>query len=278
MNSLPMVFTDMDGTLLDHSDYSFSAALPALQRLNKLNAPIIPNTSKTYVEMQVLREQIALTDFPFIIENGAAIYIPAGFFPKQPEKTQLKGDYWVKEFSPPIAHWHAIMKKLVADFADHYQMFSDMSLQQLMEVTDLSPQEAQRAATREYGEPLLWQGDEQTKARYIAQLRQFGANPLQGGRFLHVSGLCDKGMALHWLSKEFRAQFPQNSWISIALGDSNNDVAMLQAADIAVRIASPISKLPEVNQHSRLIDSQLKGPAGWDQCMQQILDQLEEAQ
>ena len=42
-----LVFTDLDGTLLDHHSYSHAAALPGLERLRGLEVPVIPVTSKT---------------------------------------------------------------------------------------------------------------------------------------------------------------------------------------------------------------------------------------
>ena len=50
MNRL-IVFTDLDGTLLDHDDYSFEAARPALAKLETLNIPVILTTSKTATEV-----------------------------------------------------------------------------------------------------------------------------------------------------------------------------------------------------------------------------------
>lgn len=78
-----LVFTDMDGTLLDHHTYSFDAAKPALNALDEKNIPVIPTTSKTFAELQPLRKSIGL-DGPFIIENGAAVFIPHGFLSKNP--------------------------------------------------------------------------------------------------------------------------------------------------------------------------------------------------
>ena len=51
-----LVFTDLDGTLLDHHDYSYDAALPTLRRLKKANIPLIFNTSKTAAEVEEYME------------------------------------------------------------------------------------------------------------------------------------------------------------------------------------------------------------------------------
>ncbi|NNC55214.1 MAG: HAD hydrolase family protein, partial [Pseudomonadales bacterium] len=67
-----MVFTDLDGSLLDHHSYSYDAALPALTLLEQKNIPIIFCSSKTRAEMDRLRIDMGHAA-PFIIENGAAI-------------------------------------------------------------------------------------------------------------------------------------------------------------------------------------------------------------
>ena len=40
-----MVFTDLDGTLLDHDTYAFDAARPALAALTARAIPVVPVTS-----------------------------------------------------------------------------------------------------------------------------------------------------------------------------------------------------------------------------------------
>ena len=92
-----VIFTDMDGTLLDHDTYSFEAARPTLASLKEQNIPVIPTTSKTYAELIVLRDTIGL-DGPFIVENGAAIYIPHGFFKQKPAGTIWQDGFWCKSF------------------------------------------------------------------------------------------------------------------------------------------------------------------------------------
>ena len=45
-----VIFTDLDGSMLDAETYSFQAARPALQKLKKKQVPIILCTSKTRAE------------------------------------------------------------------------------------------------------------------------------------------------------------------------------------------------------------------------------------
>jgi len=74
-----VVFSDLDGTLLDHDTYSFDDARPALERLGHAGVPLVLCTSKTRAEVEPLREALD-NDSPFIVENGGAIMIPDGYF------------------------------------------------------------------------------------------------------------------------------------------------------------------------------------------------------
>lgn len=70
-----VVFTDLDGTLLDHHTYSWQPAAPTVERLKRLGVPLVLASSKTRAEMVALRHELGIAD-PFVVENGAAIYVP----------------------------------------------------------------------------------------------------------------------------------------------------------------------------------------------------------
>ena len=276
-----IVFTDLDGTLLDHDTYSFAAANDTLIKLEHLNIPVIPNTSKTYEELIELTKALQLTT-PFIIENGAAVYIPKNYFLQQPDNTVIEGDYWVRHFSLPKAHWLTLLNKIKPEFEGLFEHFSAMMPERICEVTGLTLEGAKRAANRGFSEPVLWQGSDEERRNFIEALIEHKAEPLQGGRFIHVSGKCNKGIALMWLMSEFIKQDNEqvtgainteksNEFISVALGDSHNDIAMLEQADIAVRIASSVQALPKLARKNAVYDSTGFGPEGWSECMELIL-------
>lgn len=265
-----VIFTDMDGTLLDHDTYSFDAALPALTALQAQSVPVIPTTSKTFAEMLVLRETIGLNG-PFIVENGAAIYIPHGFFAKKPTGTVWQDGFWCQPFISAKAYWLKMLDVVKADFDGLFTHFSQMSISDIQEATGLDEASANRAAQRQFGEPVLWQGDDEQKRAFISALSERGATLLEGGRFIHVSGDCNKGMALNWFMQEYARQVDEPVQ-SIALGDGKNDVAMLEAATIAVRIASPAHPPPQLEKDEQVYTSTLPGPEGWNEMLTQLLD------
>lgn len=270
MQNQTLIFTDLDGTLLDHYTYQTRAADETIVQLKSKNIPIIPNTSKTRDELLLFREKLALNT-PFIIENGAAVYIPVKYFKKQPHDTELQDGFWVKSFCQKQDYWLSLLNSEAKKFSAYFRGFSQMSVDQLANLTGLSPTDASLAKRRQYGEPVEWLGDQQSKMNFIKHMQLLGANVLEGGRFLHIGGNCDKGKAQSWLALQYKINQTEGVFTTIALGDSHNDTAMLEAADIAVLVRSPVHTFPILQRKTGLYLSGEYGPAGWAECLQKII-------
>jgi hypothetical protein len=96
-----------------------------------------------------------------------------------------------------------------------------------------------------------------------------GLSTLRVGRFLHVLGDTDKGKALIAIKAVYRQA--GSNVVAIALGDGDNDIAMLQAADYPVLIRSPAHALPELITTKPVIISDETGPAGWADSIKGLL-------
>lgn len=265
-----LVFTDLDGSLLDHHSYSFEPALPALERLRELSIPLIPATSKTRSELEELRQNLD-NRHPFIVENGAAIFIPAGYFARQPDDTVARGEYWVHELSAPRENWLQLLAALESRFAGEYDHFYRAGPAGIARMTGLGEQAAGLANRREYSEPVQWLGSELRKREFIAELSGGAAHALQGGRFLTIAGDCDKGRALAWLRETYREALGLETIRDLAIGDSGNDVAMLEAAQTALVIRSPVNDYPQLKRNQGVIYSTEFGPLGWAEGVEQWL-------
>ena len=250
-----LIFTDLDGTLLDHHSYSFAPALPALTEIRRRGYPLILVSSKTRTELLNLREELQL-EFPFICENGAAVH------------WQENNRWQCQAFSPPRASIDAVLQELRRTCDYRFTAFMDCTAEQIATLTDLPLEKARLAGDREYTEPLLWQDSPERLHRFLQQLDGHGLQGVQGGRFLSIMGKFSKASAMTWLVQRYQSQAPT---MTIALGDSPNDEAMLQAADIAVVIQSDRSAQLEVNQPRWVIRTSQPGPAGWQEAMERIL-------
>ena len=138
-------------------------------------------------------------------------------------------------------------------------------------MTGLSQAEAEAANDRLYSEPVRWLGTAEREACFIARLQEAGATVFRGGRFLSVSANCDKGAALQWLRSQYQSYQPGAGVDDIAIGDSANDLPMLEAAHTALLIRSPVHDFPELNKKDAVIHSQQCGPAGWAEGVSQWL-------
>lgn len=267
-----LIFTDMDGSLLCHETYSHTAADDMLFLLEKTGVPVIPISSKTKAELLYLRDSLN-NKHPFIIENGAAVFIPVGYFDEQPFGTEVVGEFWVKKFVHNRHYWQSLITHVSSVDSHKFTTFSELTLGQISELTGLDQEESKRASRRLYGEPIVWKGDDDEMIHFIEELNDMGANVLRGGRFLHVSGESDKGLALTWLAEQYKEDNPNSLIKTIAIGDSQNDVAMLEVADVALIISSPAHQPPKLERRTNIYISEKFGPAGWTQGVEEILEQ-----
>ena len=55
-----IIFTDLDGTFLNHHNYSFEEAQEALETISQKKIPLIFTTSKTKIEVELLQKKVVL--------------------------------------------------------------------------------------------------------------------------------------------------------------------------------------------------------------------------
>ena len=266
-----IVVTDLDGTLLDHSSYSFAPAVPALQRLCEQGIPLVLNTSKTRMELASLRQHLGITH-PFVVENGSAVYVPPGYFVPPPADTIQLDDYECRVLGVQYQRLLSRLDLLRPRY--RFTSFSEMSAEQLAESCGLSVEQARLALAREFSEPLLWQDSEDALLSFKRELRSFGLGTLRGGRFLHVLGQVDKGLSLDWLRQAYSHSEGDEVRV-VSLGDSSNDIAMLEGADLAVVVRSPAHAPPQFEAKGRRVVSEREGPAGWADAIHAWLDEFE---
>ena len=256
-----IIFTDLDGTLLDHHDYSWAAAKPALQKLQELAIPVIICTSKTAAEVQQLHQELQLTT-PYIVENGAGIIFSA-------KNSDLKET--AHFFGRPYTELTHLVRQLRNDKGYRFVGFNDFSVADVCAETGLDENSAALAKQRLFSEPIRWDDTPAALANFRNDLVAHKLQLLRGGRFYHIlDAKADKGTAVHWLTKYYRQQHPDQRWFSVALGDGPNDQAMMEASDLAVIIPSQSGVAPEP-RYGKILHAKKPGPTGWNQAIHDIL-------
>ena len=240
-----IIFTDLDGSLLNHEDYSYKEALEMLSFIKHHNIPLVFTTSKTRAECEILQAQMGI-NAPFIVENGAAIF-------GLEENIQLGLSF--SEIS-------SFTQKYKDEFG--LLLFSGMKVEEVMEYTGFDYASASIAKSRDFSEPFLPKDEERlTALEKIAESN--GLKILKGGRFYHCVGIAqDKGVAV----EKVLSLFPNR--VSIALGDNYNDIEMLKVVDIPILIPHHEGRYIDTSIKN-IIKAPFKGSLGWNETLKKIL-------
>lgn len=260
-----LVFSDLDGTLLDHHDYDWRAASPAIELLRKRHIPLILVSSKTKAEILSLREDLNNKD-PFVSENGAALFYPRSYF-----KMDIPGavhDQHLVRYSKGMLRSNILshLNQLRESHGYEFTGFDDMGVEGIIEHTGLTPGAAARANQRDASEPLLWHDTAQRFGEFQLHLHALGLTTQQGGRFIQVQAPFTKSDALNLLCQHYRNEFPGKAIRSIALGDGPNDLGMLNSADVAVVIRGRHDHAMELPNRDVIRTTEF-GPSGWNQAI-----------
>ncbi len=273
IDAQPIIYTDLDGTFLDHHTYSFAESLPALRAAQGRNIPVVFCSSKTRAEIEFIRTQAEVAD-PFIVENGGAIYIPENYFPFEIPKSVAWDGYKVIGLGTPYFNLVATLHSLRAGLPGQITGFSDMTVEEVAAECGLPMEDAARAKNREYDEPFKISDPDPATIDFLMPLIiQAGLRCSQGGRFYHLHGNNDKGIAVEMLTRLFQRK--HGEVFTIGLGDSLNDLPMLDAVDLPMLVTdfdgrhdqNLMDCLPRVHPIDGI------GPQGWREALTKILNQ-----
>ena len=268
-----LIFTDLDGTLLDAENYSFKEALPTLEKIKKRKIPLILCSSKTKAELELYQKKLKIKD-PFISENGGAIFFPRGYFRQIPGELKKRGKYLVLELGTPYLQIRRKFLEVFNELNLKVVGFGDLSAEEISSLLNLSKAEAKLARKREYDEPFYFLKKVKKEKIKLAEkeFNKRGLSLTTGGKLFHLTGGNDKGKAVKLLSQIYRSNWGDDL-LTIGLGDSLNDLPLLESVDIPVLVKK------KGNYYDRKIISKLKvykasciGPRGWNGA---VLDLME---
>lgn len=263
-----IIVSDLDGTLLDSTSYSFAAAQPALEVIRARGIPLVLCSSKTRTEIEGYRQRLN-NRHPFITENGGGIFIPRGYFP-EPAEAEAFDDYWLIRLGTPYAKIRSRFVKLREQFGARVRGFSDMTDGEVAALTGLSYDEAKLSKQRDFDEPFVFDGapDE----RFLQAIEESGLRWTQG-QFFHIMGDHDKGRAVTLLKSLYQRQY--GAVASIGLGDSLNDLPLLAAVDRPVLVRHADGSFDPRIDLPGLLKTRHPGPSGWNETVLQLLSGTE---
>lgn len=271
-----LIFTDLDGTLLNGDDYCYDGAIPALQQLHREKIPVIPVTSKTRSEVETLRSKIGLTD-AFIVENGSAIFIPETAHFLASTEIQKKEHYYLYLLGCSYTQSCQGLSQLSAQLKQPLTGFADLTETEIAQLTGLKLDEAKQAKQREFTEPFI---TPKTLPQSLIEttVQQLGFQVVIGDRFSHLIGkYAGKGKAVKWLTQQYQRCYPTAKIQTVGLGNSPNDLAMLESVDIPIVIPGKNGPHPRLANLGWLVAT-ASGSQGWGNEVISIVERYNEQQ
>ena len=257
-----LIFTDLDGTFLNHHDYSFEASMEAVEKIKEAQIPLIFTTSKTKAEVERLQEKVGISE-PFIVENGAALFIPKGYQAFDLSDLSDFEDKKVSLFGKAYSEVLVFYKT----YKDSYSMvgLSDMTDNEIADLTGLELSSIPFVRARDFTEPFILKDESKLEALQKSA-DKYDLKITKGGRFYHLmSKFQDKGVAVKETIALFEALYKDQVY-SIALGDSENDLPMLGHVDLPILIQKHDGSYLET-EIPNIQKSSYQGAKGWNEMV-----------
>lgn len=255
-----LVFSDLDGTLLDHDSYDYTPAKEGLELLRKLMVPLVLVSSKTLPEMELLQKEIGI-EAPFIFENGGGI-----FWPGRKESLEYLG--------MDVSDLKEKRELLEETIGERVHFITDMNTDEIVKRTGLSRERALLSQQRLTSLPFILSTGKKIGPEKMVNidrvLRLKGFSVTKGGRFYHfLSSRSDKGSAINRVIEYYREK-SNAGFTTIGIGDSENDIAMFRVVDIPVAVRKKDGTIIDTGMdHVRSTSG--KGPVGFSEAIKKFV-------
>jgi mannosyl-3-phosphoglycerate phosphatase len=264
MNDLKIiVMTDLDGTLLDQDTFEYEPVKSYMAELLDSGVGIVLNSSKTWAELEYFCRSFG-RQLPYVSENGAAIYNAdslLGLSNIKPNAYQI--------FGRPVADLKMIWSNNISTGLRKKCLFLDETERSVQSsCLGLTGESLARAMTRGYSRPFLFKGSDSEFKELQKQANELKLNVLRGGRVCNLSALHDKANCITLIRDLVDSNLGKA--LIVGVGDSDNDVSMLEAADIACVIPRK-NELPLTIKNNktcqRVIHASRIAPLGWQEAV-----------
>ena len=269
-----LIFTDLDGTLLDHDNYSYGNNKKMISTIINNKNEIIFNTSKTFSECKKLLKELKLSNMPFSTENGAVLYFPKIRFNKIKNSSSFERYWKLRIAKLSSKSWHQFLKQKQKKY--NFLIAQDLSSKILKKYTNLD--DTSKMLNREASQIILWEDSLVNLKKFKNELKSEKQGVLiQGSRFMQVSSVCNKRIAKKLISHAYDYQFYGTySKNTIALGDSKNDIDMLNSASYPCLIKNRSGYFLKLRSNKKnIIKSSKFAPDGWSQVLYKLNNTLE---
>jgi mannosyl-3-phosphoglycerate phosphatase len=265
-----IIFSDLDGTLLDEETYSFKESIRAIKLLKEKKIPLILCSSKTRFEIELYRQKMDIMASAFISENGGGIFVPKGRLSLKDYNYKVVNGYQVIELGKSYASIKNYFQEIRANLMVNTKSLSEMKAIEISKITNLSLKEARLAIKREYSLPFIF--NDNMKRFFILKraIKEYGLKLIKGARFYSLSGGNDKGKAVQILKSIYKRSYPKTVFVTIGIGDGPNDISMLKEVEIPIFVRKKTGAY-ETHNLKNIYYTQGVGPKGFAEAIFRII-------
>jgi mannosyl-3-phosphoglycerate phosphatase len=292
--------------------------------LKEKNIPLILTSAKTRLEQNKIRKDLGLSDPYIVENGGAVVIPQGyfsdsslrdieyplremedaeneGASPNDEKRRNLDGSEHsetiqdsrtqtskktskviVMELGESADSIRAKLSYIRKKYNINFKGVADFSIEELSNLVSISKEQAKRMAQRNYGETIL-QIQRNDFSRFFKYVKAEGMKVIYGGRFFDVTIGTDKGLAVGHLKRLFNNKF-HNDVTFFGIGDSTNDVPMLNQMDVPMLVQRPNGSWLNNEEMkmktgsdsvaidiARIIKIEGIGPNGWENAVNKII-------
>lgn len=257
--------TDLDGSLLSHTSCSFKQIKYDILDLLDCGVYIVPVSSKTKIEIDTFCHELG-RDLPFIYENGAGFKNICSLLPDSKLSNIFLSDAAVSVDEL----WWTWSEKVPNHLKKLCLFVHEMDVKQQIDLLGIEGQKLENALAREFSLCFKFVGNkiQLHDLKHILELNNLTFH--QGGRVLTLCGKHDKSIYCEFIQSNISET--RIASFLVGVGDSENDIELLEACDVACIIPRPHKPLlPLSIPLDRTIIADNIAPIGWIEAVRKAL-------
>ena len=259
-----IIFTDLDGSLLDKDTFRFDEIEDYFKELISKGIKIIPNSSKTENELLDFNKQYNL-NLPFISENGSSIHGLNLIQKDLPNKVLI---------SRPADQIYGIYNENIPPhLKDKITFILKLNSKELQEIFGLPLDKIELALKRNHSLPIQFNGNKIEKNEFIKIMNNAGLTVQTGGRLMNICDNVNKSKAIYKTLELIKKEI-DDEIITIGVGDNQNDIDMLRHSNYACLVKNEDFDSSLINIDN-LIKSTEPSPKGWADVIKTAIQKIE---
>ena len=123
---------------------------------------------------------------------------------------------------------------------------------------------------------MSWYGNKTIYLKFKKKLKKLKLKATFGGRIINVSGLHSKLDAVKFYNNYFFKLYNIRNFKTISIGDSENDIEMLNYSDYSGIVKREDKKNIMLNKDHNVFNSSSPAPYGWVEIVDLVIKKMED--